>query len=100
MPDQPLVIVDACPFDSALVFDYLGESQHEAAEEGVGDDEFGPADAGVALDEMVGFCGEDDDRGGECPEEAEDKILLGVGIDEEIALANAGPWCRPTVHPQ
>jgi hypothetical protein len=66
------VVVDACSFDPALVFDYSGECEEEAEEEEVGDDVFGSADAGVVAEEMVGFCGEDEKGGGEGPEEAED----------------------------
>ena len=31
---------------------------------------------------MVGLSCEDDEGGGECPEETEDKLFLNIGVDE------------------
>ena len=78
---KPFIIVHSSCYTS-VIFDYFGQREKEAEEEGIGDDVLGPFDAGVTLEEMVGLSSENDDGGGEYPEEVEDELFFDVGVDE------------------
>ena len=68
---KPFVIVHSSCYTS-VIFDYFGQCEEKAEEKGIGDDILGSFDAGMAFEEVVGLGSENDDGGGEHPEEVED----------------------------